>query len=71
MINYYIIHVVGDIQPELWGPYELEEEADDKARELGDKNSQNTVLWAEVNDNEDPVELQVGSYPDKFFKSRG
>jgi hypothetical protein len=64
-MKYYILHVEGDIEPSLKGPYKTSGTRDLAARRLRQKTEgKDGVFWMDVTDGKAPV---VGSYSGGFL----
>jgi hypothetical protein len=63
---YYLLTVIGDVEPELAGPFSTEDERDAAARahkaENGDKDG---IFWLDAHS---LLDLRVGFYSGGFFK---
>ena len=75
-MNYYVLHIWGDVEPQLHGPYKTAEERDDHARMIrADDDSEGGIypLDAEIvyKMNSDPhghqPAIEVGTYSGGFF----
>lgn len=64
---YYVMHVVGDVEPELAGPFDTEDERDEHARQLKatDPDERNGIYWLDLDDSRTCAEC--GAYAGGFL----
>lgn len=68
--RFYVLQVIGDVEPLLHGPFETEEERDALARKVHDKSDDgglyDGVYAVEIKNGE----MSVDSYSGAFFESK-
>lgn len=68
-MDYYVLFIWQDVEPELFGPFKTEEERDNKARELR-ASEENNDLYSGIYpiDASEGSDITVDSYSNGFFE---
>jgi hypothetical protein len=65
--SFYAVHVYGDVEPNLHGPYQTEDERDQAARRLRKENDpMDGIYWLNAGSN-----MAMGAYSGGFFEVGG
>ena len=65
MKNLYVLFIWGDVEPKLFGPFESQDERDNKAKELREKEGdEHGIFMLEVSKDGKP---EVDCYSGAFF----
>ena len=68
-MDYYVYFVVGDVEPELHGPFDSAEERDTKAKALKEKyGDDNGIYWLDIPKSRPEKKVETGSYGGGFFE---
>lgn len=63
--KFYVLLVVGDVEPEISGPYSTAESRDTTARQLRRKSPDDGIYWMDVDVDGCPT---TGAYTGAFFR---
>lgn len=64
--NYYVVHVVGCVDPELVGPYSSRHYRNKKARLIRNNNSdEDAIFWMNVSRG---GQVKIGAYSNAFME---